>query len=72
MSEELLLIKTIKITNGRPKKWRKCQKANEKEFEKVNQTDLRIWKIVVKKKDHNSYVKCKGFDNSCNCWGDKK
>ena len=72
MSEEFLLIKTITNTNGRSKKWRKCQEVNEKEFQKVNQTDFRRWKIVLKKKDHNSYVKCKGFDNSCNCCRDKK
>ena len=43
----------------------------EKEFQKINQKDFRIEK-VLKKKGDKLYVKWKGYDNSFNSWIDKK
>ena len=43
----------------------------EKELQKTNQKEFRIEK-VLKKKGDKLYVKWKGFDNSFNCWIDKK
>ena len=43
----------------------------EKEFQKTNQKEFRIGK-VIKKKGDKLYVKWKGYDNSFNSWIDKK
>ena len=43
----------------------------EKEFQKTNQEEFKIEK-VIKKKGNKLYVKWKGYDNSFNCWTDKK
>ena len=43
----------------------------EKEFQKTNQEEFRIEK-VLKKKEKRLYVKWKGYDNSFNSWIDKK
>ena len=43
----------------------------EKELQKTNQKEFRIEK-VIKKKENKLYVKGKGYDNSFNCWIDKK
>ena len=43
----------------------------EKEFQKPNQENFRIEKIIKKKVDER-YVKWKGFNNSFNSWTDKK
>ena len=44
---------------------------NEKELQKTNQEEFRIEK-VIKRKDDKMYVKWKAYDNSFNCWIDKK
>ena len=43
----------------------------EKEFQKTNQQEFRIEK-VIKKKGNKLYVKWKGYDSSFNSWIDKK
>ena len=43
----------------------------EKEFQKIDQQEFRIEK-VIKKKGDKLYVKWKGYDNSFNSWIDKK
>ena len=43
----------------------------EKEFQKIDQQEFRIEK-VIKKKGNKLYVKWKGYDNSFNSWIDKK
>ena len=43
----------------------------EKEFQKTNQKQFSIEK-VLKKKGNKLYVKWKSYDNSCNSWIDKK
>ena len=43
----------------------------EKEFQKTNQKEFRIEK-VIKRKGDKLYVKWKGYDNSFNSWIDKK
>ena len=43
----------------------------EKELQKTNPEEFRIEK-VIKKKGNQLYVKWKGYDNSFNCWVDKK
>ena len=43
----------------------------EKELQDTSQEEFRIEKIVKKKGD-NLYIKWKGYDNSFNCWIDKK
>ena len=43
----------------------------EKEFQKTNQQEFRIKKILKRKGD-KLYVKWKGYDNSFNSWIDKK
>ena len=43
----------------------------EKELQKINEQEFKIEKII-KKKSHKLYVKWKGYDNSFNCWIDKK
>ena len=43
----------------------------EKELQKTNQQEFRIEK-VIKRKGDKLYVKWKGYDNSFNCWIDKK
>ena len=43
----------------------------EKEFQKTNQEELRIEK-VIKRKGDKLYVKWKGYDNLFNSWIDKK
>ena len=43
----------------------------EKEFQKIDQQEFRIEKIIKKKGD-KLYVKWKGYDNSLNSWIDKK
>ena len=43
----------------------------EKEFQKTNQKEFRIKKVLRKKGD-KLYVKWKGHDNSFNSWIDKK
>ena len=43
----------------------------EKELQKTNQEEFRIEK-VIKRKGDKIYVKWKGYDNSFNCWIDKK
>ena len=42
----------------------------EKEFQKTNQEEFRIGK-VIKKKGKKLYAKWKGYDNSFNSWIDK-
>ena len=43
----------------------------EKELQKTNQQEFTIEK-VIKRKGDKLYVKWKGYDNSVNCWIDKK
>ena len=43
----------------------------EKEFQKTNQEEFRI-KKVIKRKDNKLYVKWKGYDSSFNGWIDNK
>ena len=43
----------------------------EKEFQKINQEEFGIEK-VIKKKGNKLYVKRNGYDNSFNSWIDKK
>ena len=43
----------------------------EKEFQKRNQEEFRIEK-VIKRKGDKIYVKWKGYDNSFNSWISKK
>ena len=43
----------------------------EKELQKTNQKEFRIEK-VIKRKGDKLYVKWKGYNNSFNCWTDKK
>ena len=43
----------------------------EKELQKTDQKKFRIEK-VIKKKGNKLYVKWKGYNNSFNCWIDKK
>ena len=43
----------------------------EKEFQKTNQKEFRIEK-VIKRKGNKLYVKWKGYENSFNSWIDKK
>ena len=43
----------------------------EKEFQRIDQKEFRIEK-VIKKKGDKLYVKWKGYDNSFNSWIDKK
>ena len=43
----------------------------EKGFQKIDQQEFRIEK-VIKKKGDKLYVKWKGYDNSFNSWIDKK
>ena len=43
----------------------------EKEFQKTNQEEFRI-KKVIKRKGNKLYVKWKGYDSSFNSWIDKK
>ena len=44
---------------------------DENELQKTDQKEFRIEK-VLKKKGDKLYVKWKGYDNSFNCWVDKK
>ena len=75
-SEEVFIIKNVKNTVP----WRYViNDLNgeiigtfyEKEFQKTNQQEFRIEK-VIKKKGDKLYVKWKGYDNSFNNWIDKK
>ena len=43
----------------------------EKGFQKTNQEEFRIEKII-KRKGNKLYVKWKGYDNSFNSWMNKK
>ena len=43
----------------------------EKEFQKINQKDFRVEK-VIKRKDYKLYVKWKGRDSSFKSWVNKK
>ena len=43
----------------------------EKEFQKINQKDFRVEK-VIKRKDDKLYVKWKGRDGSFKSWINKK
>ena len=43
----------------------------EKEFQKIDQQEFRIKKVIRKKSD-KLYGKCREYDNSCNSWIDKK
>ena len=43
----------------------------EKEFQKINQEEFRIEKVIKRKID-KLYVKWKGYDNSLNSWINKK
>ena len=43
----------------------------EKEFQKTNQKEFRIEK-VIKRKGNKLYVKWKGYNDSFNSWIDKK
>ena len=43
----------------------------EKEFQKTNQREFRVGK-VIKKKDYKLYVKQKYYNNFFNSWIDKK
>ena len=76
-SEEVFVISTIKYTvpwtyvisdlndekiDGR---------FYEKEFQKTNQKEFRMGK-VIKRKGDKLYVKWKGYDSSFNSWIDKK
>ena len=76
-SEDIFVIKEIKNTvpwtyvindfNGEEI----IETFYEKEFQKINQQEFRIEK-VIKKKGNKLYVKWKGYDNSYNSWIDKK
>ena len=44
---------------------------DESEFQKPNQKEFRIEK-VIKRKGDKLYVKCKGYNNLLNSWIDKK
>ena len=76
-SEEVFVIKKVKNTVS----WTQVIKDlngeeivgtfYEKEFQKPNQENFRIEKIIKKKVDER-YVKWKGFNNSFNSWTDKK
>ena len=76
-SEEVFIIKNVKNTVP----WRYViNDLNgeiiigtfyEKEFQKTNQQEFRIEK-VIKKKGDKLYVKWKDYDNSFNSWIDKK
>ena len=43
----------------------------EKELQRTNQKEFRKEKVIRRKGD-KLYVKWKGYDNSFNCWIDKK
>ena len=43
----------------------------EKEFQKINQEEFRIEKVIKRKID-KLYVKWKGYDNPLNSWINKK
>ena len=45
---------------------KKCGTFYEKEFQKANQKEFSIEKII--KKGNKLYVKWKGYDNSFNSW----
>ena len=47
------------------------EKFDEKEFQKTNQKEFRIEK-VIKRKGNKLYVKCKSYDNSIHSWIIKK
>ena len=76
-SEEIFVIKKVKNTvpwtyviddlNGEEI----TGTFNEKEWQKIDQQEFRIEK-VIKKKGDKLYVKWKGYDNSFNSWIDKK
>ena len=76
-SEEIFIIKKIKNTvpwayvindlNGEEI----IGTFYENELQKTDQKEFRIEK-VLKKKEDTLYVKWKGYDNSFNCWIDKK
>ena len=59
-SEEMFVINKIKNTS-----------FYEKGFQKTNQEEFRIEKII-KRKGNKLYVKWKGYDNSFNSWMNKK
>ena len=44
---------------------------HEKEFQKTNQKELKIEKLIKRKGD-KLYYKWKGYNNSFNSWVDKK
>ena len=76
-SEEVFVIKEIKNTvpgtyvindlNGEEI----IRTFYEKEFQKIDQQEFRIKKVIRKKGD-KLYGKCKEYDNSFNSWIDKK
>ena len=43
----------------------------EKELQKTNQNGFRVEKVIKRESD-KLYIKWKGYDNSFNCWFDKK
>ena len=43
----------------------------EKEWQKTNQKEFRVEKVIKRKSD-KPYVKWKGYDSSSNSWIDKK
>ena len=43
----------------------------KKELEKANQLEVRV-ETAIKRKGDRFYVKWKGYDNSFDCWIDKK
>ena len=47
------------------------ERLYEKELQKTNQKEFRIEK-VIKRKGDKLYNKWKGYDNSFNCWINKK
>ena len=76
-SEEVFVIKKVKNTvpwtyvindlNGEEI----TESFYEKELQKTNQKESRTEK-VIKRKGDKLYIKWKGYDNSLNCWIDKK
>ena len=47
------------------------RKFHEKEWQKTNQKEFRVEKVIKRKSD-KPYVKWKGYDSSSNSWIDKK
>ena len=50
---------------------KKFENFYEKEWQKINQREIKIKKVIMKK-GGKIYVKCKGYDNLFTSWIDKK